>query len=332
MVQIMDNASREIFAEKRATLGEGCGSMASWRDSVSSGTGGRDIMSTMLRANMSSETDQLSDDELVGQMNTLIFGGLETVSSAICRVLWVLASKPAVQARLRAEIRDAKCAICDNSSNWQVGRMSSLPPAELRVVYAFCDSIRQDTILPLYRPVRSRSGKVLDRIAVPQGTTLIISILSANLDKDVWGEDAREWRPERWLDVHRTQDDCAAEGDEEEGPGEEEWQVPVIKGEMKYPGVYANMMTFLGGGRSCIGFKFAEMELKQVLSTLLSRLHFSLLNIPNEHGQIKQIYWKINPLQVPVVRPPLGDGTSPQVPLWVRMVGEGDFGVEGPAQ
>lgn len=39
----------------------------------------------------------------------------------------------------------------------------------------------------------------MDSISVPKGTTILISILSGNRNKDLWGEDALEWKPERWL-------------------------------------------------------------------------------------------------------------------------------------
>lgn len=36
-------------------------------------------------------------------------------------------------------------------------------------------------------------------IQVPKGTGVIVSILGANLCKAIWGDDAEEWKPERWL-------------------------------------------------------------------------------------------------------------------------------------
>jgi len=67
-----------------------------------------------------------------------------------------------------------------------------------------------------------------------------MSILNANLDRDVWGEDAREWRPERWLEAHDSEgDEYDFEDDEssEHRPG----RMSGVKSEMRYPGVYANM-------------------------------------------------------------------------------------------
>ena len=34
---------------------------------------------------------------------------------------------------------------------------------------------------------------------VPKDTTVVIGILSANRNRAIWGEDAAEWKPERWL-------------------------------------------------------------------------------------------------------------------------------------
>lgn len=72
-------------------------------------------------------------------------------------------------------------------------------------------------------------------------------------------------------------------------------------------------------------FRRQRRSPEQVVVALLSRLHFSLPGTPDERGQLKEIYWKISALQVPVVRPPSGDGVAPQVPLEVRRVRDDDF-------
>jgi len=48
-------------------------------------------------------------------------------------------------------------------------------------------------------PVRSSAGELLTVVPVPKGTTLLIDISAANRSKLTWGEDAREWKPQRWL-------------------------------------------------------------------------------------------------------------------------------------
>lgn len=51
---------------------------------------------------------------------------------------------------------------------------------------------------------------------------LSISILGANYNKEVWGEDAATWKPERWLKKEATDSSDKKQG-------------------LKYPGVYGSM-------------------------------------------------------------------------------------------
>ena len=55
-------------------------------------------------------------------------------------------------------------------------------------------------LLPLSDPVRATDGQLLSEIPVPKGTSLLVSIQSCNRNKALWGDDALEWRPERWLE------------------------------------------------------------------------------------------------------------------------------------
>ena len=54
-------------------------------------------------------------------------------------------------------------------------------------------------MLPLSAPIRGCDGKMLDSIFVPKGTAIGLGTLATNRSKTIWGEDAREWKPERWL-------------------------------------------------------------------------------------------------------------------------------------
>ena len=53
--------------------------------------------------------------------------------------------------------------------------------------------------MPLSEPIIGKDGNVLKEIFVPAGTELILGIRSINIDKGIWGEDALEFKPERWL-------------------------------------------------------------------------------------------------------------------------------------
>lgn len=350
IVRVMDGASNAILFEKKAELEGGSTTDGNCTTNREGNLGDhKDIMTILVRANASSDpAERLTEAELIGQMNTVIVGGVETPALAGSRLLHALASRPTAQARLRSELRQAKLDhaasqdIPMDGSNWSdielpYDILMSLPYLDAVVretlrVYPPTSLLgrtaRQTTILPLRFPVLSSTGEEVTSVVVPEGTTVTISILAANHNKAVWGDDASEWRPERWLNAS-GQRAWPGQGQELDGmlgdSAEGSTNTPGNRGGVKYPGVYASMMTFLGGGRACIGFKFAEMEIKQIIAALISNMHFSLPSATDEHGNRKEIYWMMNGLQVPVVRAPFGDGKTSQVPLDVRTVREEDF-------
>lgn len=58
----------------------------------------------------------------------------------------------------------------------------------------------------------------MNEIAVPKGTQISVGVYSSNRNKAIWGEDAFEWKPERWINP-----------------------LPSGVGDAKIPGVYSNL-------------------------------------------------------------------------------------------
>ena len=54
-------------------------------------------------------------------------------------------------------------------------------------------------VLPLLYPLKTTDGREITEIPVPKNTNVMVSILATNHSKEIWGEDADEWNPERWL-------------------------------------------------------------------------------------------------------------------------------------
>ncbi|KAG2059079.1 cytochrome P450 [Suillus hirtellus] len=352
IVELMDSGSRKAFAGKKAARETPTLAPANVQPGVDDLKSGRrkDMMDIMLNANSaSSSSEQLTDAELLGQMNVMVFAGLDTTTSALSRCIYLLAKNPLAQARLRSEIRDA----IKSASHAQEGSsFSEHDNPLLRLSYdalinlPFLDAVVRETLrlypslphmgrkvvkattLPLQFPVRSSSGAEISSISLHEDVFVIISILAANRNRTLWGDDANEWKPERWLSSSGRKD-----GPDTDIPSDSanvpllKLSAPIlgVKDGIKYPGVYSNMMTFLGGSRSCIGFKFAEMEMKQIIAAVVLRLHFVLPTDPDANGHIKEIEWKLKAFHTPVVKPPAGDGESPAVPLNFRLVQEEDF-------
>lgn len=72
---------------------------------------------------------------------------------------------------------------------------------------------KRDAVLPLHFPVVGRNGQTMSEIHVPKGTKIILGTLGSNTSKAKWGEDALEWKPERWLaPLPKNVTDVAAPG------------------------------------------------------------------------------------------------------------------------
>ncbi|KZW02812.1 cytochrome P450 [Exidia glandulosa HHB12029] len=217
------------------------------------------IMTVLKQANQAANpAERMTENEMKGQINALIDSANVTTSRSFCRIVNELSLHPEYQARLRAEIM---AAMEHADGDFDFEKLEALPLMDaiiretlrryppLPLVPRTC---RKDTVVPLMHPLTGRDGKTITELTVPAGTHIYLGILPTNIDYETWGPDAREWKPERWLN-----------------------QLPKTVGDAHIPGVYAHQMTFLSGNRSCIGFKFALMEIKVVLSMLLTHFQFS---------------------------------------------------------
>lgn len=54
-------------------------------------------------------------------------------------------------------------------------------------------------MLPFLNPIRGRDGRDMHELAIPKGTVVLTHYQGSNSDPALWGEDAEEWKPERWL-------------------------------------------------------------------------------------------------------------------------------------
>ena len=66
----------------------------------------------------------------------------------------------------------------------------------------------------------------------------------------------------------------------------ERWESPPDAAR-KIPGVWGNQLTFLGGPRACIGYKFAVVEIKALLFALIRAFEFELA-VPVDDIKVKR--------------------------------------------
>ncbi|KAI0779694.1 cytochrome P450 [Fomes fomentarius] len=252
VVDMVFSRSKEILEAKRTAIERGDQEM------LHTVGEGKDVMSILLKANIAvDKEDRMPDEELLAQMATFIIAGVDTTSNALARVLQLLSEHQDVQEKLRKELLEAQDCygeVIPYDELSQLPYLDAVCRETLRVyapVNVTTRQAKEDTVLPLAEPIRGLDGTTIPEIPIAKGTLLTCNLRACNTNKALWGEDADEWKPERWLKP-----------------------LPRAVEEARIPGIYANLMTFISGGSACIGFKFSQLEMKVVLSTLVASFKF----------------------------------------------------------
>lgn len=231
-------------------------------DALIDGKSSKDIMSLLVKANASENPEtRLSEQELLAQMITIIMAGHETTSNSLSWALLELAKHPEIQAKLRDEIRAMEPLVFTRGTSFTATDLDNMPyltavvKESLRfhpVSYNVFRVSEKDDVLPLLKPIVGKDGKVIHEIPIQKGLQIITSIAAYNRNKDIFGEDSNVFNPDRWLRDS-------------------------VKSSVSL-GMYANLFTFSGGGRGCIGWRFAVLELSAFIVELLNNFEFSLTN------------------------------------------------------
>ncbi|KAJ7746491.1 cytochrome P450 [Mycena maculata] len=281
--EVMNRIGRKLMNDSKEEIARG----------VTSETGrSRDLFSLLVRANTSKdipETQRLSDADVLAQVPTFLVAGHETTSTAATWALFSLAENVEIQTRLRNELLtlDTDEPSMDELNSLQY--LDCVVRETLRVHAPVVTTQRmamRDDVIPLGTPFTDRNGIVLESLRIKKGQPVLMPILVLNRDPEIWGPDARQFIPERWQ------------------------RSPPIS--TSIPGIWGQMLTFQGGPRACIGFRFSLVELKALLFTLVRALEFELAVPAADIGRIETPI-----VQQPVVRSDRAAGT--QMPLLIKL-------------
>ncbi|CAE6439371.1 unnamed protein product [Rhizoctonia solani] len=236
-----------LVQDKKALLQE---------DAQSEESRGRDLLTLLIKSNLAEADNRqaMSEEEVLGQISTFLAAGHETTSSTTAWALYALTKHPEVQAKLRGEIQGAH--LSDEPSMDELDSLSYLNNfvREVLRVYAVVPftgrEVAHDTVIPVGESFTDSRGGIQAGIRVRKGDSVAIPVLSVNRAKEVWGEDAMDFNPDRWSNL------------------------PDAVKEM--PGVWGHILTFLHGPHACIGFRFAVEEMKILLYTLVRSFEFEI--------------------------------------------------------
>ncbi|PSN75463.1 cytochrome P450 [Corynespora cassiicola Philippines] len=191
------------------------------------------------------ESGGFTDEDLVNQLMTFLAAGHETTASAVSWATYLLCRHPDVQKRLREELHTHLPALNDPT-----GQITSTDIDKL----AYLNAVLNET-MRVFPPVpmtmrEAEHDSTIQGHFIPAGTTVIISPWAVNTSKHLWGDDAREFNPDRWMG----------------------------QGKMNTGGAESNyaQTTFLHGPRSCIGKEFAKAEFACLMAALVGKFEMEL--------------------------------------------------------
>lgn len=204
--------------------------------------GGRtdlDILSVAL------ESGGFSDEDLVNQLMTFLAAGHETTASAMSWATYLLCKHPEVQKKLREEIHTALPSISSEDNNITSQEIDKLP---------YLNAVLNET-MRVFPPVpltlrETVADTTIQGHFIPKDTTIIICPWAVNTCKHLWGDDARDFNPERWI----------GQGKANTGGADSNYAVT----------------TFLHGPRSCIGKDFAKAEFACLMAALVGRFEMQM--------------------------------------------------------
>ncbi|XP_060197025.1 cytokinin hydroxylase-like [Lycium barbarum] len=202
-----------------------------------------DDLLSLLLGQVSNGTDdplrkELTTREVVDECKTFFFGGHETSALALTWTMLLLSLHKEWQTQLREEIK-------------QVFGEGEIDVTKLNGLTKMGWVLNE--VLRLYSPAPNVQRQVreniqVDNLVIPKGTNIWIDVVSMHHDKNLWGEDVNEFKPERF------------------------------KEDMTHGGCKHKMgfLPFGFGGRMCIGRNLSIMEYKIVLSLILTRFAFDI--------------------------------------------------------
>jgi len=171
----------------------------------------------------------------------MLVAGRDTSAEAMCWFLYCLSTRPDVEEKVRAEILATLPDLASGASAYvPADALQGLTYMEA----ALRESLRLFPLFAFVRRVAFEDVTLSDGTFVPKDTYVAMSPYTMARRTDVWGPDAAEFKPERFLDP--------------------------ATGKLRQLSIF-QFNSFWAGPRSCVGMKLAMLEMKTVLAKLLAR-------------------------------------------------------------
>lgn len=193
---------------------------------------------------------QLTDEDIRQEVDTFMFEGHDTTTSAITWSLFLLGLHPDIQEDLYKEMDEIFHGSMRAPTIKDFSEMKLLE----RVIK---ESLRLYPAVPLMGRTLSEDVQ-LDKYLLPAGCTIMIEVFSLHRDER-WFPDAERFDPDRFLPENTVN---------------------------RHPYAY---IPFSAGARNCIGQKFAMYEEKSILSSIIRNYRFRTQGTREDISQLLEM-------------------------------------------
>ena len=145
----------------------------------------------------SANTFATPDSPSCTEVPTFLVTGHETTSTSTTWCLYAITRNPAIQRKLREEL------LTLDTETPTMEELNSLPYLEkvvhetlrLHAPVTFTSRVAtRDDVLPVSQPYTDRDGNVCTEIPIAKGDRILIPIIALHTSKEIWGEDALEFK------------------------------------------------------------------------------------------------------------------------------------------
>ncbi|KAI1505783.1 cytochrome P450 [Biscogniauxia marginata] len=225
-----------------------------------SGDGREDLLSSLIRGHLK-DPSKFHEGDIFAVSHGAIFAGSDSTASTMQSFFWLMLSSPRVHAKITTEIEAAvREGTIPESGNIQWTESQNLTYFQACLKEAMRLRPAVGLNITRYAPPE---GVDIDGHHFPGGTRLALNGWVLHRDKDIFGQDADIYRPERWLE------------DEENAKVMERY-----------------LFQFGGGSHVCIGRNLALLEINKVVPRLLRDFEFQLVD-PNRELEAKATFFVV---------------------------------------
>ncbi|KAF5672609.1 cytochrome P450 monooxygenase [Fusarium circinatum] len=218
-----------------------------------------DFLDHFLNA-MKKSPDLVDTSVITGYLQVNMLAGADTTAITLRAIFNFLLENPLTMIRLKKELLSLDY---DGIKEKVVSYKSARAVPYLDAVIRESMRMHPGVGMLLERYVPDTGLQLPDGSFVPGGTAVGLNPYIIGRNKGIWGDDADEFRPERWL--------------QKSGEDDEAFQQRLRQ-------MNGADLTFGGGSRICIGRNLALLEIYKVVATLVSR--YEILSVPGQKMKI----------------------------------------------